>query len=140
MKRALVKRGQTCTFQSCTLFAARFLALTTSRPPSMPSFPTLLSITSTLSQVRLGNHEPQEGSSKAEMSRGKQSARRARSKCARLSPLDLKKPISITNPGTTPIISPFWQLTRTMLSECRRRGNSEPCCLSFLFSTDLQYF
>ena len=30
---------ETCTFQTCTLFSARFLALTTSRLPAMPSFP-----------------------------------------------------------------------------------------------------
>ena len=35
----LFKRGQTCTFQMCTLFSARTLALTASHLPSMPSFP-----------------------------------------------------------------------------------------------------
>ena len=34
-----IKRGQTCTFQTCTLFSARILALTASRLPSMPSSP-----------------------------------------------------------------------------------------------------
>ena len=34
-----LKRGQTCTFQTCTLFSARYLASTTSRLPSMPSVP-----------------------------------------------------------------------------------------------------
>ena len=43
-----IKRGQTCTFQTCTLFSARILALTASRLPSMPSFPPpLLFIAST---------------------------------------------------------------------------------------------
>ena len=37
---AQVKRGQTCTFQTCTLFSALILALSTSRLPSMPFFPT----------------------------------------------------------------------------------------------------
>ena len=48
-----LKRGQTCTFQTRTLFSARFLALTTSRLPSEPSLPPpLLSIASTLSELK----------------------------------------------------------------------------------------
>ena len=48
-----LKRGQTCTFQTCTLFSDRFLALTTSRLPSMPfPHPALLSIASLLSELK----------------------------------------------------------------------------------------
>ena len=41
-----------CTFQTCTLFSARFLALPTSRLPSMLSFPPLLSIAQKNPRVR----------------------------------------------------------------------------------------
>ena len=51
-----------------TLFSARFLAVTTSRLPSMPSFPPPLYCFHTR-RIKVGNREPQEGSSNAEMSR-----------------------------------------------------------------------
>ena len=41
-----------CTFQTCTLFSARILALTSSRLPSMPSFPPILPIASTLRELQ----------------------------------------------------------------------------------------
>ena len=63
-----LKRGQTCTFQTCTLFSARFLALTTSCLPSMPSSPPSSLYCFHTKWMKVGNHEPQEGSGNAEMS------------------------------------------------------------------------
>ena len=85
-----LKRGQTCTFQTCTLFSARLLALTTSRLPSMPSSPPLLSIASTLSELKWAITSPKKG--QATQKSGREQS--ARSKGACLSPLDprLKPP------------------------------------------------
>ena len=47
-------------------------------------------------------------------------------------------PNAIGSPTQEPPPSPFWQLTRTWSESCRG-GNSDHG-LSFLFSTDLQYF
>ena len=57
-----------CTFQTCTLFSARCLALATSCLPSMPFFPPPLDCFLT-KRIKVGKHGPQEGSSNAEMSR-----------------------------------------------------------------------
>ena len=84
--RPSLKRGQTCTFQTCTLFSARFLVLTTSRLPSMPSSPPpLLSIASARSELKWAITSPKKGQA---MQRCHEE-QRARSKGARLSPLDL---------------------------------------------------
>ena len=79
-----IKRGQTSTFQTCTLFSASFLALTTSRLPSTPSSPPLLSVASTLSGLKWAITSPKQGQS-MQRSHEEQSAR---SKGARLSPLE----------------------------------------------------
>ena len=79
-----VKRGHTCTFQACTLFSARLLALTASRLPSMPSSPPILSIASTLSEFKWAIKSPKMGQA---MKRYHEE-QSARSKGARLSPLD----------------------------------------------------
>ena len=49
------------TFQTCSLCSARFLALTTSCLPSMPSSRPLSCFHT--KWIKVGNHEPQEGSS-----------------------------------------------------------------------------
>ena len=64
-----IKRGQTCTFQTCTLFSARILALTASRLTSMPSFPSPPLHCFHTKWMKVGNHEPQDGLSNAEKSR-----------------------------------------------------------------------
>ena len=86
----IFKRGQTCTFQTCTLFSARVLALTTSRLPSMPSSPPLLSIASTLSELKWAITSPKKGQA-MQRCHEEQSAR---SKGARLSPLDISRDTS----------------------------------------------
>ena len=78
------RRGQTCTFQTCTLFSARFLALSTSPLPSMPSFPSLLSIASLLSELDLAITSPKKGQAMQRF----HEEQSAHSKGARLSPLD----------------------------------------------------
>ena len=61
----MVKREQTCTFQTCTLFSARFLASTASRPPLMASFPPpSFSIASTLSELKWAITSPKKGQAK----------------------------------------------------------------------------
>ena len=57
------KRRQTRTFQTCTPFSARILALTSSRLPSMPSktFPPLLPIACTLSELKWAITSPEKG-------------------------------------------------------------------------------
>ena len=84
--QSFVKRGQMCTFQTCTLFSARFLALTTSRLPSMPSSPLLLSIASALSEWMWAITSPK----KDQAMQRCHEEQRARSKGARLSPLDVE--------------------------------------------------
>ena len=62
-----IKRGQ-----MCTLFSARFLALATSPPPPPPFhafFPPPPLYSFHTKWIKVSNHEPQEGSSNAEMSR-----------------------------------------------------------------------
>ena len=81
-----IKRGQTCIFQTCTLFSARFLALTTSRLPSMPSFPPPLYIASLLSELKWAITSPKKG----QATQRYHEEQSARSKGARLSPLDSK--------------------------------------------------
>ena len=97
----LIKRGQTCTFQTCTLFSARILALTASRLPSMPSFPPpLLSIASTLIQVKWAITSPKKG----QATQRYHEEQSARSKGARLSALDLGScgPGKLTEKGKFP--------------------------------------
>ena len=79
-----VKGGQKCTFQPCTLHSAIFLALTTSRLPSMPSFLPLLSIASLLSELKWAITSPKKGQA-MQRCHEEQSAR---SKGARLSPIE----------------------------------------------------
>ena len=79
----------TCTFQTCTLFSARFWTLTTLRLPSMPSFPpSLLSIASTLSESKWAITSPRKGQAMQKC----HEEQSARSKAARLPPLDFLGP------------------------------------------------
>ena len=82
----LFKRGQTCTLQTCTLFSARILALTASRLPSHAFFPPPSSLfASTLSESKWEITIPKKGQA---MQRYHEE-QSARSKGARLSPLDM---------------------------------------------------
>ena len=107
----LIKRGQTCTFQ--TLSSPRILALTASRLPSMPSFP--LSIASTLSELKWAITSPKKGQTIQRY----HEEQNARSKGARLSPLDKKSPTFLVS-------NVFFLGGEGAASFCRRAAQAFP--------------